>query len=199
MSVQEQSAPEVKHQILDAAQARFGRYGFGKTTMAEIAGDCGMSAGNLYRYYKNKSEIGAACAERCMRESERLAREVVEQPGLSAKERLSAFVLTKMNYMHQQFCEHEPLFELVQHISEARADLVQRHWETLQSLTAEILVEGKRTGEFEVEDILSTARTVLLAVYKFISPHHMASEPLALMEEEARQVLALVVRAIERR
>ena len=38
---------EIKNQILDAAFARFGQYGLGKTTMAEIAKDCDMSAALL--------------------------------------------------------------------------------------------------------------------------------------------------------
>lgn len=52
----------IKTQILDAAMNRFARFGFGKTTMAEIAKECDMSAGNLYRYYENKAEIAAGCA-----------------------------------------------------------------------------------------------------------------------------------------
>jgi AcrR family transcriptional regulator len=33
---------------------RFGWYGFGKNTMAEIAKDCEVSSGNLYCYFKIK-------------------------------------------------------------------------------------------------------------------------------------------------
>ena len=43
--------------ILDAAEARLLHFGYNKTTMAEIAEDAGMSAANLYRYFKNKQEI----------------------------------------------------------------------------------------------------------------------------------------------
>ena len=44
---------EISTQILDAAEARFRTYGFGKTTMAEIASDIDMSTANLYRYFEN--------------------------------------------------------------------------------------------------------------------------------------------------
>ena len=63
-----QVADEVKQMIIDMADIRFRRYGFGKTTMAEIAKDCCMSAANLYRYFKNKQEIGVSIALKCMRE-----------------------------------------------------------------------------------------------------------------------------------
>ena len=59
---------QVREQILDAAQQRFEVFGLGKTTMAEIAEDTGMSAANLYRYFENKQDIAGACACRCMNE-----------------------------------------------------------------------------------------------------------------------------------
>ena len=43
--------------ILDAAKQRILHYGYAKTTMAEIAADCKMSAGNLYRYFPSKADI----------------------------------------------------------------------------------------------------------------------------------------------
>ena len=50
---------DIRGLIVEAARVRFERYGFNKSTMAEIAGDCGMSAANLYRYFESKSEIAA--------------------------------------------------------------------------------------------------------------------------------------------
>ena len=45
---------KTREQILDAAMNRIKHYGYGKTTMSEIAGDCGMSAGNIYRFFIKK-------------------------------------------------------------------------------------------------------------------------------------------------
>ena len=48
---------QTRQKILVAAQERFERYGFNKTTMNEIAKDCEMSAANIYRFFKNKGEL----------------------------------------------------------------------------------------------------------------------------------------------
>ena len=48
---------ETARNILDAASERFQHYGYGKTTMSEIAKDCNMSTGNLYRYFPSKLDI----------------------------------------------------------------------------------------------------------------------------------------------
>ncbi len=46
-----------KNLILDAAKIRFDRYGFKKTTVDEICGDCKMSKKTFYQFYKGKEDI----------------------------------------------------------------------------------------------------------------------------------------------
>lgn len=111
-------------QILDAAERRFRGVGFGKTTMAEIACDVGMSAANLYRYFQNKNEIGCACAQRCMSERIDILRKVVRKPGLSASERLRAYVLANLRHSYEKAGVDQKINELVQKILADRKDMV---------------------------------------------------------------------------
>ncbi|MGL4242653.1 MAG: TetR/AcrR family transcriptional regulator [Beijerinckiaceae bacterium] len=53
-----------KNRILDAAERCFVRNGFHKSTMQDVAAECGMSPGNLYRYFPSKDAIVAGLAER---------------------------------------------------------------------------------------------------------------------------------------
>ncbi|MFQ5508543.1 MAG: TetR/AcrR family transcriptional regulator [Leptospirillia bacterium] len=162
---------DTREQILDAADARFRRFGFGKTTMAEIAGDCDMSAANLYRYFKNKAEIGAAIAQRCMSAQAELLRQVVRTDGLSAAEKISRFVIGIFNYNHDQLANEPAMAELVQLVTRQHKDEVRRHKiEVMRSLMAEIIAEGNRTGEFDVSDVVGTAQTVLMGTFAFHSP-----------------------------
>ena len=55
---------ETRQQILDAAMQRIMHYGYAKTTMAEIARDCDMSAGNIYRFFASKIDIAEAMARK---------------------------------------------------------------------------------------------------------------------------------------
>ncbi|SIR32672.1 MULTISPECIES: TetR/AcrR family transcriptional regulator [unclassified Bosea (in: a-proteobacteria)] len=50
--------------ILDAAERVFARAGFHAATMQDVAGEAGMSPGNLYRYFSSKDAIVAGLAER---------------------------------------------------------------------------------------------------------------------------------------
>jgi TetR/AcrR family transcriptional regulator, repressor for uid operon len=53
-----------KNLILDAAESCFVRGGFHKTTMQDVAAECGMSPGNLYRYFPSKNAVVAGIVER---------------------------------------------------------------------------------------------------------------------------------------
>ena len=48
---------DVRCQIVEAAKKRFSHFGYAKTTMAEVATDCAMSPGNLYRFFPGKLDI----------------------------------------------------------------------------------------------------------------------------------------------
>ncbi len=56
--------PDRKNRILDAAECCFVQTGFHKATMQDVAAECAMSPGNLYRYFPSKDAIVAGLAER---------------------------------------------------------------------------------------------------------------------------------------
>ena len=196
MKILEKTQEEVKNEILEAAHARFGQYGMGKTTMAEIARDCDMSTGNLYRYYDSKTEIAVDCCKGCFAEKKALLREVLGRPNLTAGQRLETFVQETLYYLHGQFSEQPRLFELVMFISQERRDLVVQHLKEMQSLLTEILSEGNKTGEFDVPDVLTSAEMILAATMKFTAPHFMTLFPLEQLEQEAKGVVQLLIKGL---
>ncbi|WP_354639478.1 TetR/AcrR family transcriptional regulator [Kitasatospora camelliae] len=54
-----------RRQILDGAARCFARNGFHATSMQDVLGECGLSAGAVYRYFAGKDELIAAIAEEC--------------------------------------------------------------------------------------------------------------------------------------
>jgi TetR/AcrR family transcriptional regulator, repressor for uid operon len=58
------AAVDRRMRILDAAERCFVRNGFHKSTMQDVAAECSMSPGNLYRYFPSKDAIVAGLAER---------------------------------------------------------------------------------------------------------------------------------------
>ena len=191
------AAEEIKSLSRDKAVDRFIRYGFGKATMVEIAKDCGMSAGNLYRYFDSKCEIGVGVAQIYISKAEQILRDVLKRPGLSPTQRLEAFVLEKLRYMHHHIIEQPNVQDLVDYILEDRWDLVERHRDVQNSLMSEILSDGNRTGEFNVSDVVHTANAIYALTTKFRLPHFIKNVTLEGLEQEAKAGVDLMIRGIK--
>ena len=187
---------EISTQILDAAEARFRTYGFGKTTMAEIASDIGMSTANLYRYFENKLAIGSAMAGRCFSERETLLNEIVFREGLSEAERLEIFVLGVLDNMHGQFSNEPKISELVDVIVKKCPDLVQHKIDSDRQLIKTILQQGIDRDEFDINDADEMASYVQAAIVKFSSPFFIAMFPIEELEKLAKGVVALILNGL---
>jgi AcrR family transcriptional regulator len=198
MKLAPETTEETKNIILDKAYARFGHLGFGKTTMAEISKDCDMSPGNLYRYFKSKTEIGVGCSKRCMQQKLDIVRDIVRNPRLKPDKKLQAFSLEVLNYMHYQFSDQPALMELVDVISHERWDIVLEYMEKERSLISEILSEGNRCGDFNVSDVLETAKWIQAALIKFIAPRYMDAFTLEELKKEALGVTVMLIEGLKK-
>ena len=189
---------ETRTRILNAAEARFRTYGYGKTTMAEIATDVDMSAANLYRFFENKLDIGAALAQRCFGEREKMILEVVNDAELSAAQKLEGLVLAILRHTHGQFSSEPKMNELVEIIITKRQDLVQNKINRDQELVMEILRQGQEAGDFVIDDLNRSAEAVRNATVKFCMPLFMFMYPLEEFERMAKEVVQLLLKGLEK-
>ena len=197
MSTVDPTAEEIKELILEKAIERFIRYGFGKTTMVEIAKDCGMSAGNLYRYFESKFDIGVGVAQGYISKAEQILKDVVQRPGLNPTQRLETFILEKLKFMYAHIVEQPNAQDLVNYILDERWDLVEQHRNVQNALMTEILSEGNRTGEFKVTDAAQTASTIYAMTTKFRLPHFFKNVSLEELEQEAKAVVTLMIQGLK--
>lgn len=161
---------ETAKQILDAASSRFLHYGYGKTTMSEIAADCNMSTGNLYRYFPSKLDIAEMFVRVLRREQVARLREVLETDAIPASEKLRRFMQLKFKLAYQRFHDKPKAYELSSELIAARPK-VAIEWENAEGrVLSEILIEGDSAGEFAVDDARKMAKIVQDTVYRFTSP-----------------------------
>jgi AcrR family transcriptional regulator len=190
------NAVEVRERILGAARARFERYGFNKTTMNEIAGDCAMSAANIYRYFPNKGEIVAEGARRWLGDSERALRDIAGRAALSPAERLRRMVAVRLARMAELVSRHPHLDELIDHVFQQQPDLLADYTGRIRALVADVLDAGARAGDFAFADAAEAAATIEAATAMF--HHHGFVRQLALedLERDADRVMALLLRGL---
>ena len=198
-AIQESQGLEIRSQIVEAARSRFSHYGYGKTTMSEIATDVGMSAANLYRYFKNKQEIIAECASSCMCERVERLRMAIKQAEMSAVERLKTYVLTDLQISHEMAENDRKINELIITITQKRPDLVYKKIEAENSLIAEILSYGNETGEFNINDVMTTAQTIHTSLIVFNVPIFMSLYSHEQFKEKAIAIVELIVLGLAKR
>jgi len=190
---------ETAQRILDAATERFVQFGYNKTTMAEIAQSCDMSAANLYRYFQNKLDIGANLAGNCL--SSKLAQlsEVVQQQDRPAGERLQALVLRSLEYTYGEWSGNPRMNEMVTAICAERHDIVKQYKAGEHALLVTLLESGIQRGEFSVPDVDDAASAIATATSIFNLPTMMPMYPLEVFREKANSVVRLLLNGLLKR
>jgi len=192
---------ETKEQIIKAAEARFSEYGHGKTTMAEIAKDCQMSAANLYRYFESKEDIAVEIGNHCTNKKQALLREIVQRQNVSVSERLETMIVEQLRYTYNLVSKQPHISEIVESICGTRTDVVNCYKEAQQGIWTELLTAGNESGEFDLADPEATSEMIQTATIKFCYPPLMLQEELSLeaLEGQARGLARLIIRGLAKR
>jgi len=187
---------ETGQRILEAATEHFTQFGYNKTTMAEIAQSCDMSAANLYRYFRNKLDIGAHLADDCLSGELTLLSKVVRQTERPAGDRLRDFVLQALEYTHSQWSDNPRINEMVTAICSERHDIVEQYKSGEHSLLVELLESGVERGEFSIVDVNDAASAIAIATSLFNLPTMMPMYPLEVFREKAHSVVRLLLNGL---
>ena len=179
--------------ILEAAKERFSHYGFGKTTMSEIAQDCKMSPGNLYRYFDGKLDIAEAIATFHWEKQLDHIRSIVRDPSQSATDRLKNFLLFVLREGYQILDEEPKMQEVADIISRERPKFAEQIMAKEKALISEILSAGNASGEFDIQDVLQVATVIQAATYKYRLPQLHSSLSLDKLEQEMGCLLELIL------
>jgi AcrR family transcriptional regulator len=77
-----------RQQILAAATRCVAAQGFHRTTMADVIGEAGLSAGAVYGYYKSKTELIRAIADSALGAAAERLEELADEPGPLSPDRV---------------------------------------------------------------------------------------------------------------
>jgi AcrR family transcriptional regulator len=198
MTESPQQTDQIKAQILVAAQERFRSYGYGKTTMAEIAKDVNMSAANLYRYFQNKQDIAAECAGQCMTQLSTLLDDVINLANLDSSQRLHMYVQTAMRFYYEMMHDVPRLNELIENITSNYPQLIHDKNTKSEQQIALILQQGVDSGEFQIDDIAKSASAVAKATAIFSTPFFMQIYSIEEFEKMAVDVVTLIINGLRK-
>lgn len=185
-----------REKIIEAARERFTHYGYGKTTMAELALDCDMSSGNLYRFFPGKLDIAEEICRRASIQTAEELQKILQTPGWSATERLKAFLFQDLRSTFAALEENPRVVEMAQLITAERPEFHNEGLKREREVLARILEMGRESGEFAVEDPHFTAEMIQAATMKFSYPQLFTRLSLEKLERELEGVYRLIVHGL---
>ncbi|MEJ0027033.1 MAG: TetR/AcrR family transcriptional regulator [Rhizomicrobium sp.] len=182
--------------IIGAAKKRFSHFGYAKTTMAEVAGDCEMSPGNLYRFFQGKLDIAEAIATEDYSKHLEHLRKLAIQPGKDARERLHDLLFEELRRTYHKLEKDPRVVEMARVISQERPSFANWMLENERKILIELLDEAERRGEFSVDDKQFTAEMVQAATMKFRYPQLWSKLTLPKLERELEGVMTLLIHGL---
>ncbi|HEY1612224.1 MAG TPA: TetR/AcrR family transcriptional regulator [Rhizomicrobium sp.] len=183
----------VRCQIVEAAKKRFSHFGYAKTTMAEVAADCSMSPGNLYRFFPGKLDIAECIATEDYAKHLEALRKIAVAPERSAQERLHDFLFEELRRTYLKLEKDPRAYEMATVIAHERPQYANWMLANERKILVELLDEAERRGEFLCEDKEITSEMIQAATMKFRYPQLWSKLTLPKLERELEGVLKLLV------
>lgn len=192
------AALSTRDRILHAAKERFLHYGYGKTTMAEIAADCQMSPGNLYRFFESKLDIGEAIGRHFHDEEAQHYWAVARAAGKTPEQRLRDYMDLVLERTYAVLDDQPKLFELVRQLATERPifanDTLAQDREPMMA----IIRDGQRIGEFIADDPSFLAEMIQCATMKFRYPQLWTRLGYDALQRELHGVSDLLLRGLKK-
>ena len=189
---------DTRCQIIQAAKKRFSHFGYAKTTMAEVAADCSMSPGNLYRFFPGKLDIAECIATEDYERHLQALRQVALAPDRSAADRLGDFLFAELRRTYNKLESDPRVYEMATVIAHERPQYANWMLATERRILVQLFEDAERRGEFFIDDKETTAEMIQAATMKFRYPQLWSKLTLPKLERELDGVLKLIINGLSR-
>lgn len=143
---------EKREVILAAAQTLFGRYGYRRTAIDDIAQEAGIAKGTVYLYFKSKEEIFRAL---CQQLIERVlsAAEAACRLDAPITDRLRRILAAKFDYLFELVHGSVHARELIDAKNQLSVDLFTQADRRYLRLVAAPIAEAAESGELHPDRV----------------------------------------------
>ncbi|MCS3433550.1 TetR/AcrR family transcriptional regulator [Klebsiella sp. BIGb0407] len=185
----------VRLQVVEAATEHFGHFGFDKTTVSDLAKSIGFSKAYIYKFFDSKQAIGEViCTNRLAMIMNIVDAAIDGAPTASEKLRRLFRALTEAGC--DLFFHDRKLYDIAVVATRDKWPSAEMHEERLRKLIEQILLEGRKTGEFERKTPLDeAAHAIYLVMQPYISPVQLQYN-LETAESAAALLSSLILRSL---
>ncbi|WP_295688317.1 TetR/AcrR family transcriptional regulator [uncultured Nevskia sp.] len=185
----------IRDQIVTAAGEHFSRYGYGKTTVSDLASSIGFSKAYIYKFFESKQAIGEAiCSNTLASISSEVMASIAE--GRTATDKLRRMFKATVDSSAKLFFDDRKLYDIAAYSSLERWGSSTAHQRRMFELLQQIVLEGRAAGEFERKTPLDeTCRAIFGAMQSFMNPV-MLQHNLDRVPEAPNEIISLILRSL---
>jgi TetR/AcrR family fatty acid metabolism transcriptional regulator len=192
---------ETRELILDAVDTLFGRSGYARMTIEDVAREAGIGKGSIYLHFASKEDLALSSIDRLI---ERLLAELRELAASDrpAADRLARMLETRVLYRFDNVNQDSRSLDAM--LAGIRtAFLVRREvWFEMEAeVFTAVLADGAASGELDADDPAATARLLLTATNSLL-PYSLSKLELgrrSLIAERIGRLAELLLTGLVRR
>jgi len=155
---------DVSSRILDAADRLLGRFGYGKTTIDDLAREARIGKGSVYLHFRSKEEVFLSAVGRQIDAVLADLRRIGAREDLGAEERLAGMIQARVLGRFDRFAHYgASLNDLLGALRPALVAQRDLHLLREAELLAGVIAEGQRRGELRAGDPRTIARALITA------------------------------------
>lgn len=187
---------QTKEKILVVAARLFGKYGFKKTTVDEIAHTAHKAKGSVYYYFKSKEALFLAVVTNEINILKAgLTRVIVDSQEATGM--IRSYLVNRMVLMKDALNYHESLKagfdDDFAFLNECREDFLRFEIDLMKA----ILDRGVREKKFQIRDTQATAQVIVLAIKAIEIPFHHQRK-IAEFEHTIAELLDILIKGMEK-
>mgnify|MGYP006183341367 FL=1 len=187
---------DIRDQIVAAANEHFSQYGYGKTTVSDLAKAIGFSKAYIYKFFESKQAIGEAICSNCLSQIVAAVEQAISVEGISATERFRRLVKTLIATGVSLFFNDRKLYDIAAFSASESWPSSQVYDARIKRFIGQIVREGRELGEFERKTPLDeTVEAIHLALRPFVNPL-LLQHNLDFVEEAPSLISNLVLRSL---
>ena len=188
---------QTKDKILSVAARMFGKYGFQKTTVDEIARSAHKAKGSVYYYFKSKEELFLAVVTQEINVLKSgLTRPIADSQDAAGM--IRNYMLNRMTMMKDAVNYHESLkAEFVDDfgfLAECREDFTRFEIDLMKA----VLDRGVRENAFQIKDTHATAQVIILAMKAIEIPFYHQNK-ISEYEQTIVELLDILIKGLQKR
>lgn len=151
---------ETRERILVKADDFFQRFGYDRTTVADIAAGLDMSPANIYKFFSSKDAIVEAIGDRTLEEFRGQISHIAHSKQ-TALAKIENVFLKLYHFNREKLSQDKQLYKVVLRSFEENWKCYREFNEVLTKITSDLIDLGIQNGEFHSMDSLVTAKVLL--------------------------------------